>query len=183
MDLSIIDDIKGKYTQKIIKRNCNRILKKCSPKSSVDLSYILELTTVLYTLGAYEDVIKVSNILDDISFDGNYTLWSNVRKTRLIKYKVLQDKGLKKEAQDILDTIMRFEHMELWENQIEILEICDVNIAEAQKYGLKREELFQKIFRIGEMIRFLSLPGFPIKKNKITSELTDAIIDLRSLLK
>ena len=53
-NLEIIELIMQKVTVKYIQRDCKKLLKHFSKKSSKDIGIVAELTTLLYAFGMYE---------------------------------------------------------------------------------------------------------------------------------
>lgn len=86
----IITDILNRIDKKTVQRAGKRILKKCSFKSSKDVSYIEELAFWLYVYGDYEDAIKVCNLVDGEEFTGNYTIWDIIDGCLCIKAEYLE---------------------------------------------------------------------------------------------
>lgn len=180
MDLSVIRDVETKHQQKKIKSNCKLILKKFNPKSASDLGCFAELVTLLYLHEAYEDAIRVCDLLNDIGFYGNYTAWDNVENTRLVKARILRKRGEEDGAVEILNTIMPFENKEIWTQQMQCLETYDTNIDEAKKRNSKKDIISWQLIKLEMLIRFTELPEFPVDKEKLDNEIEELSKALRS---
>ena len=179
-NLSIISNIEIKYPQQKIKSNCKLILKKFNPKSASDLGRFTELVTLLYIREAYEDAIQVCDLLNDISFHGNYTTWDNVENSRLVKVRILRRNGDEDGVIEVLNTIIPFENKNIWAQQIQCLKTYDTNIIEARKRNSKKDIISWQLIKLEMLIRFMELPGFPVDKARLDNEIEELSKTLRS---
>lgn len=182
MDLRIINEIANKYPAEAILKNCKQINKKFSLKSAKDIGCIAELVTVLYICNLFEDAIKVCDILNDIKFNGNYTLWDNLVNARLVKSRILRNFDKEDEAHELVKEIMIQEDQKLWNNQLLCLALYDKNICEAKEINSKKDILSWQLIKYEMMIRFAELPSFPLDKVKLNDEICDLTIELREKL-
>lgn len=179
MNLTIISDIAQKYSEEIIQKNCKLIQKKISIKSANDLGHITELVTALYICNKYDDAIKVCDLLNDIDFNGNYTLWDNVENARLVKVRILRNSRKEDEADKIIEALMTHESINLWKNQVQCLTLYDKNISEAKQRKSSKDIISWQLIKYEMMIRFVELPGFPVDKAFLNSEICNLSEELR----
>lgn len=85
---SIMDTVEKKYVQSY----CKKILKKCSFKSANDMQNLADLADWLYVYGYYEEVLKIAEIVKDVQFTGNYTLWDNIKLSSNVRILGLEKK-------------------------------------------------------------------------------------------
>jgi len=155
-------------------------LKKFNPKSASDLGRFTELVTLLYIREAYEDAIQVCDLLNDISFHGNYTTWDNVENSRLVKVRILRRNGDEDGVIEVLNTIIPFENKNIWAQQIQCLKTYDTNIIEARKRNSKKDIISWQLIKLEMLIRFMELPGFPVDKARLDNEIEELSKTLRS---
>jgi len=182
MDLSIINEIADKCPEKVVQRNCKLILKKLSLKSSVDIGHVTELVVVLYILDMFDYAIKACDLLCDVHFNGDYTLWDNVVNARLVKSRILRKIGKEEMANKVVGEIMAHEHPLLWSNQSQCLTLYDQNISEARQRNSERDIMSWQLINCEMMIRFSELPSFPLDKVKLNEEISQLATEIRGKL-
>ncbi len=182
MDLSIINEIANKCSVEAILRNCKKINKRFSLKSAKDTGCVAELVILLYICNMFEDAIKVCDLLNEIKFNGNYTLWDNVVNARLVKSRIFRDLGKEDEAYELIEEVMVHEIQELWNNQVACLNLYDKNITEANERNSNKDILSWQLIKYEMMIRFAELPSFPLDKEKLNNEIRELTIVLRKKL-
>lgn len=182
MDLTIIDEIASKCSEKLILKNCKLINKKLSIKSAKDVGHVTELVTVLYICNMFDDAIKVCDLLINIKFNGNYTLWDNVVNARLVKCRILRSFGKEDQASKIVEEIMAYENPNLWSNQLQSLTLYDKNINEAKQRNSKKDTISWQLIKCEMMIRFAEIPAFPLDKVVLNDEIYNLTTELREKL-
>ena len=88
----IIENIMGTVNKKKIQSLCKKILKKYSFKSKNDLVNVSDLATWLYIYEYYDEAIAVCDLLLDLEFTGNYTIWWHADYTACLKARILREK-------------------------------------------------------------------------------------------
>lgn len=116
---NIIQEIMDKVDKKNVQSNCKKLLKKCKFKSTVDMEYLQDLGIWLYIYGHYEEAIKVCNIIKEIQFDGNYTLWFHIDTLYCIKARILREHGDITESKEIIKFINQYRTPELYINLVD----------------------------------------------------------------
>ena len=114
----IIERIMDTVDKKKVQSCCKKILKKCSFGSVRDLDNITELATWLYIYGSYEEAIEVCEILKDVEFTGDYSIWWRVEYCYCLKARILRGTGNLEERQELLDKINSHRHPELYANGV-----------------------------------------------------------------
>lgn len=179
MNITIVNDIKEKSPEKIIQKCCKKIQKKLSMKSVKDIGNVTELVNVLYINGQREDAIKVCDLLKDLEFIGDYTIWENVKDARLMKAHILRELDRSEEADHIVNEIMKNEDKKVWNNQIKCLQLYDTNIEAAKERNAKKEIMGWRLIKFEMLIRFYELPNFPVNKMNIQKEILNLSKELR----
>lgn len=182
MNIDIINEIISKCSVGVILKNCKHINEKFSLTSAKDIGYVTELVTLLYICSMQEDAIKVCNLLNEVKFNGNYTLWDNVVNARLIQSRILRNLGQVGEARVLIEEIMVHELQKLWHNQLTCLDLYDKNIKEAKERNSKKDIFSWQLIKYEMMIRFAELPDFPLNKVKLNAEICELTIVLREKL-
>mgnify|MGYP005949988755 FL=1 len=88
----IIENIMGTVNKKKVQSLCKKILKKCSFKSKNDLANVSDLATWLYIYEYYDEAIAVCDLLLDLEFTGNYSIWWHADYTACLKARILREK-------------------------------------------------------------------------------------------
>ena len=90
----IIENIMGTVNKKKVQSLCKKILKKCSFKSKNDLVNVSDLATWLYIYEYYDEAIAVCDLLLDLEFTGNYTIWWHADYIACLKARILREKNI-----------------------------------------------------------------------------------------
>lgn len=126
--------------------------------------------------------MAICDLLDDIYFDGDYTLWEVVEEVRLLKARILRSRGEKNDAALIIENIMIHEHPDLWMNQKKCIPLYEENAETAKTYSSKVGEYGWKIMKYRILIMFNELPSFPIDKIATEKEILSLGDELRGML-
>ena len=184
MNLDIIKTIKETTENRRIRSYCNKILKKLSLNSSLDVANVTELTVLLYVFDLYDEAVKVAEILDDLEFTGNYTIWNNAEPAKLIAVKILRQNGEYDRAEGIMEVIKPHLHPELYENQRDSLhEFYDRNMGIAEKHGWKAEARDYKLKKLEVMLYFSQIPDFPMDKQQLEKDIAALKAELKTIVK
>ena len=115
----LIEKIRDTIDKKKVKSLCNKIIKKCSFKSSRDLQNISALATWLYVYEYYDEMLEVCDLLKDMEFTGNYDIWFNPDMVMCLKSRVYRERGLEEESRVLIDKINEHRHPELYVNLVD----------------------------------------------------------------
>ncbi len=125
----VIERILGLVDKKGVQRNCKLILKKLSFKSAKDLGNVKELALWLYIYGMYDEAIEVCDIIKDVQFTGDYSLWEVVDAALCIKARILRERGNTEESAEIISYINQYRNPDLYKNIIKWFTVTlDINI-------------------------------------------------------
>ena len=181
-NLEIIELIMQKVTVKYIQRDCKKLLKHISKKSSKDIGIVAELTTLLYAFGMYEEALKVCDLIEDMVFTGNYTIWDNVVNARLIAVRIHRELGNPEKSNELMRSISSTFKPSLYMNQKKCLDLYDDNIRFAKERNDKPNPNSWLLLKYEFMIRFYETPDFPIDKNNLNEEIEKTTQEIRKLL-
>ena len=180
MNLEIIQEIMEKTDKKVIASDCKKILKKLSFKSQTDTGWVTELAVWLYVFGYYDYAIAVANLFDSVEFDGNYTLWENIKGARLLKARILRESGKASEAEEVVKTLLPYEHPELYKNASRSLDLYARNIESKIESGVSPQSW--QLLRLETAIEYRELKGVPIRPKvleKIIAELIGTLSEYK----
>ena len=110
--------IEASIDRKKVQSLCKKILKKCSFRSTADLSNITELASWLYVYGYNDEAIAVCDLLKDLEFTGNYSLWDKADYTMCLKARILREQGQLPQREELIDKINEHRHPELYGNSV-----------------------------------------------------------------
>lgn len=159
----LIEHIMETVDKKRVQSNCKRILKKCSFKSSKDLSNVTELALWLYIYGFYDEAIRVCDLIKDVPFTGNYTLWDNVDVALCIKARILREQGKQEESKEIIRLVNEHRHPELYINGVKwFTETLDINIESNLKENFKAGAREWRLIKLKVAIKYKEAGKFPL---------------------
>jgi hypothetical protein len=173
MKLETVQEIMDKTGKKVIASNCKKILKKLSIKSSKDTGVVTELAVWLFVFEYYDYALQIVDIFNDVEFDGNYTLWANIANARLLKVRILRTGGKTDEANEVLNTILPYEHPELYVNQSKCLNLYARNIESCIQEGVS--PLGWQLLLLEKAIAFRELKGFPVSHEGLEKVIAEMI--------
>lgn len=101
----IIENIMGTVNKKKVQSLCKKILKKCSFKSKNDLVNVSDLATWLYIYEYYDEAIAVCDLLLDLEFTGNYTIWWHADYIACLKARILREKNITDGRKELLERV------------------------------------------------------------------------------
>lgn len=181
-DFSIINELIESSEIKLIKSDCKKLVKKFSKKSSKDLGVLAELVTILYVYEKYDDLLQAAELVADVEFTGNYTLWDNIVSIRLISIKVLKKLGKHEEANKVLKGLLPMLSPHLYVERRESLKLFDQNIEAAKRNNWSKEIMGWTLIKYEELLKFSEMPGFPINKWKLEREIKKMTEEVKVLL-
>ena len=176
----IITHIMETVNKKCVQQECKRILKKCSFNSAKDLGNIAVLAVWLYVYELYDEAIKVCDIIKDIPFTGNYTLWSNVDSVLCIKARILRENGNSKESKELIRLVNEHRHPELYANGVEwFTKTLDININSNLKDNFKAGAREWRIIKLDCAIRYREAGDYPVSDEELENIIKELIDILR----
>lgn len=184
MELKCIEEIRESTDIKEVKSCCNRVLKKLSFKSVNDLKNLSELAMLLYIYDRFDDALSIAEIVKDVNFTGNYTVWSEIEVIRAVAIRILRENSKNSEAYKILITLMPYFKPELYHNQKEMLTtIYDRNIIHAKENISKSIAISWMFVKFGLMIVYYETPEFPVDKKQFNEEIVELKNELKQMIK
>ncbi|SFD28157.1 DUF6707 family protein [Ruminococcus albus] len=178
----LIERISNTVDKKKVRSYCNKILKKCSFKSSRDLQNISGLATWLYIYGYYDEMIEVCDLVKDMEFEGDYDLWFIPEMTMCLKARVFRERGMLKEAQLLVDKINEQRDPSLYVNLVdEYEENMDENIAEEEKDHPRSLAYGWRFCKLQFAINYREPGGFPISDERFDNDIKELVSFLRQV--
>ncbi|MBP1046762.1 hypothetical protein I6N96_10840 [Enterococcus sp. BWM-S5] len=175
----LINHIIDTIDKKGVQRNCKKILKKCSFKSSKDLGNITELAVWLYVYEFYDQAISVCDLVKDVPFTGDYTLWGNIDSALCIKARILRLRGRNKDSAEIIRLINEHRSPELYKNLVDWFEKdIDSAIKNNLENNWKADVRQGRLLKLEAAIQYREAGGFPISDKKfedIIREMVDIL--------
>lgn len=164
-----IEAILEKTDRKRVISFCKKVLKKCSFTAWNDLRNLGDLAAWLYVYGEYEDALKVCDIVKDVSFTGNYTLWEEVDMLLCIKARILREAGEQQQAEELVRFINRYRTPSLYPNLVPwFTETLDANIREAvEVVKSKASERDHRKFKMMQAIKFREPGNSPFSDEEL----------------
>lgn len=178
-----VEVILEKSDKKRVISFCKKVLKKCSFTAWNDLRNLVDLATWLYVYGEHENAVKVCDIVKNITFNGNYTLWSEVDSLLCIKARILRETGEMKEAEEIVRFINQYRSPTLYKNLIKwFTETLDANIREAiEVTKSKASERDHRLFKMQEAIKFREAGNSPFSDEELETIIHTQIVLLEKV--
>lgn len=171
-----IKRIEASIDSKKVQSLCRKILKKCSFKSNSDLSNITELASWLYIYGYPVEAIAVCDLLKDMEFTGNYSLWDKADYAMCLKARILREQGQPAEREELIYKVNEHRHPELYSNSVNwYRDTLNRNINSDSGINTKTGWLLTKFMYA---VRYREAGGHPIPDeefDKDISSLKDAL--------
>ena len=134
----VITAIQQKVNKKKVQSLCNKVLKKCSFNSQIDLVNLMDIAYWLYIYEFYDEAIQVCDLFNDMQFTGNYTLWSAADGAFCLKSRILRERGEIEESKKLVERINEHRHPELYINGVQwYRETININIQTDDEYHTK----------------------------------------------
>ena len=151
----LIQNIMNTVDKRTVQSNCKKIIKKCSFKSDKDLGNVTELAVWLYVYSYYEYAAAVCDILKDVKFTGNYTLWGNVDSALCLKARILREQGKANESAAIIRFINEYRNPDLYENLVKwFTETLDKNIYACLESNTKADAKSWRLLKLESAIKY-----------------------------
>lgn len=169
---NIIDIVDKKKVQSY----CKKILKKCSFTSANDLNNVLALANWLYVYGYYDEAIKVCNLVKNVSFSGNYTVWSIIDSLHCQKARILRSRGDIQKAKEIIDFINKYRSPDLYPNIVDwFLNTLDTNIRVGIDIKSKSSEYQWRIAKLNCAIKYREAGQSPVSDEEMERIISEQI--------
>lgn len=174
---NVIENIANNISKKPILSLCKKISKKCSFKSAKDLANLVDLATWLYIYGYNSDTLEICNLINDTTFNGNYTLWDNIDILYCIKARILRENNSLAEAKEIIDYVNQYRVPHLYENLVEwFTDTLDINIRNAtEQFNSKSLAISWRLVKLQSAIKYKEAGNFPISNDKLEKTIIEQI--------
>lgn len=177
---NVIQEIMDRVDKKCVQSNCKRILKKCSFNSSRDLVNVSDLAMWLYIYDYCDEAIKVCDILKDIKFSGNYTLWSHIDHALCLKARILRERGNTEERDKIIEYVNQYRHPELYINGLDwFLNTLNINIESNLKDNCKADARSWRLLKIKKAVDYREAGKYPLSDE----QMEEIIAETKDILK
>ena len=170
---NIIDTVDKKKVQSY----CKKIIKKCSFKSVKDMRNLTGLVIWLYVYGFYDKIISISELIKNVEFTGNYTLWNEFDKIYCYKARILRERGEVHEAQEIIDFVNQYRNPKLYPNLVDWFQnTLDLNIKNAiEQFKSKANEISWREVKLETAIKYREAGQFPISDDELEKIIREQI--------
>ena len=181
--MGILDDIQNNYKKRLwIKRDCNKLKKKFSTNSAKDLGVLTELIILLYIFKGYAEALELNELIAELSFNGNYTIWTKIVNARMVIARIYREQGHTEKVKTIINEILPTMREELYMNQKKCLDLYDSNIADAKERNSRIDIIGWSLIKLEMMIRFSEIPNFPIDKNQLNTDIEKLRAELTEII-
>ena len=180
--MEIFEEISEKYENKRIKSTCKALAKKCSCKSSKDMSTLTELIDLMYLYRDFEMAVSLYNIIEKVAFSGNYTIYDEILYAKWTVVRIYRETNQTEKYEKLLKSVMAYENAALYENRKRNLKLYeeDIRLAKAQK--ATRSMIGWMLVKYKVMIKCFENPDFPMDKVELGQEIDAIETELRQLL-
>lgn len=113
-----IQNIMDKVDKKKVQSYCKKLLKKCSFKSATDMKNLTGLVIWLYVYKFYDEIIHICELIQNVEFTGNYTLWKEFDEIYCFTARILRERGEVQKAQKIIDFVNQYRNPQLYVNTV-----------------------------------------------------------------
>lgn len=174
-----IKRIETNIDRKKVQSLCKKIIKKCSFKSNSDLSNVTELASWLYIYGHYDEAIAVCDLLKDMEFTGNYSLWDKADYAMCLKARILREQGQPAEREELIDKVNEHRHPELYGNSVNwYRDTLNKNINSDSGIMTKTSWMMTKLINA---IRYREAGGHPIPDEEFDKDIGELIDVLKEV--
>ena len=73
----------------------------------------------LYVYGYYDEIISICELIKNVEFTGNHTLWNEFDKIYCFKARILRERGEVQKAQEIIDFVNQYRNPKLYPNLVD----------------------------------------------------------------
>lgn len=178
----LIERIMGTVEKKKVQGLCKKILKKCSFKSKVDLSNVISLALWLYVYECFDDAIAVCDLLTDLEFTGDYTLWDYTDYALCLKARIMREQGNFEGREMLLQKVNEHRHPELYANLLDWYKTTlNKNIASDDEYHSPKTYAGWRLVKLRFAIQHKEAGGYPISDEEFENDIQEMIHVLKQI--
>lgn len=173
----IIQNIMDTVDKKKVQSYCKKILKKCSFKSAKDMKNLTGLVIWLYVYEFYDEIINICELIKNVEFTGNHTLWNEFDTIHCFTARVLRKRGENQKAQDIIDFVNQYRNPKLYPNLVDWFQnTLDLNIKNAiEQFKSKADEISWREVKLESAIKYREAGLFPLPNDKLEKIISEQI--------
>lgn len=178
----IIEKIANTIDKKKVQSLCKKILKKCNLKAQGDLSNVVNLAVWLYIYGYLEEAVEICDIIGDLEFTGNYTLWDYTDIVLCLKARIMREQENYDGRDMILQKVNEHRHPELYPNLVDWYRVTvNENIKSDDEYHPKKIYDGWRIIKLKFAIRYLEAGGHPISDEEFENDIQEIMYLLKQV--
>lgn len=172
-----IQNIMDTISKKKVQSYCKKVLKKCSFKSSKDMKNLSGLVIWLYVYKFYDEVISICELIKNVEFAGNYTLWDEFDTIYCFKARILRERGEVQKAQEIIDFVNQYRNPRLYPNLVPWFQnTLELNIKNAkEQFSSKSRELSWREVKLESAVKYREAGQFPISDEELELVISEQI--------
>lgn len=172
-----IQKIMDTTDKKKVQSYCKKVIKKCSFKSAKDMKNLSGLVIWLYVYNYYDEIISVCELIENVEFTGNYTLWDEFDTIYCFKARVLRESGEIQAAQEVIEYVNQYRNPHLYPNLIYWFHnTLELNIKNAiEQSNSKSSEISWREVKLGNAIKYREAGQFPISDDELEKVIDDQI--------
>lgn len=172
-----IQNIMDTIDKKKVQSYCKKVIKKCSFKSSKDMKNLSGLVIWLYVYKYYDEIISVCELIKNVEFTGNYTLWDEFDTMYCFKARVLRESGQIEASQEVIEYVNQYRNPHLYPNLIYWFQnTLELNIKNAvEQSNSKSMEISWREVKLENAIKYREAGQFPISDDDLEKIIGDQI--------
>lgn len=172
-----IQNIMNSTDKKRIQSYCKKVLKKCSFKSAKDMKNLSGLVIWLYIYEMYDEILNIVELIKDVQFTGNYTLWEGFDTIYSFKARVLRERGELEEAKEIIDFVNQYRAPHLYCNLVDWFNnTLELNIKNAiEQFNSKANAIAWREVKLECAVRYREAGQFPISDDELEKVIHEQI--------
>ena len=168
-----IQNIMDTVDKKKVQSYCKKVLKKCSFKSAKDMKNLTGLVIWLYVYNRYDEIISICELIKDVKFTGNYTLWNEFDEIYCFKARILRERGEIQETQEIIDFVNQYRNPNLYPNLVGWFQnTLESNIHNAIS---KANEISWREVKLESAVKYREAGQFPIPDDELENIINEQI--------
>ena len=170
----IIERIANAVDKKKVQSLCKKILKKCDLKTQGSLVNVSDLAVWLYIYGYLKEAVAICDIIGNLEFTGNYTLWNYTDNALCLKARIMREQGNCIGREMILQKVNEHRHPELYPNLVDWYRVTlNENIKSDDEYHPKRINDGWRIIKLKFAIRYKEAGGHPIPDEEFENDIQE----------
>ena len=168
--------------KKKVQSLCKKILKKCSFKSRTDLQNVINLAIWLYIYEYFDYAVAVCDIITDLEFTGNYTLWDYTDNALCLKARILREQGNLTDREELIQKVNEHRHPELYANLLDWYRgTLNENIKSDDEYRSKKINDGWRLVKLKFAIRYKEAGGYPISDEEFENDIQEIVNLLKQI--